>query len=122
VRNPVSFLVCSALLATAVAANAATLVTPAIIADDASEYVRCLVTNAGSKDIEVRVEVLDAGGAVVGTGGPLTLEPGHTFGNALGLGSLHVCRFTVPSKNKVRAGACLSPNGSLSCQTHVDAR
>lgn len=120
-RIPAAFLV-STLLATAVPVRAATVVTPALLADDASEYVRCIVTNAGPKEMEVRVEVLDGDGDVVGTGGPVTLDPGETFAGALGLGAVHVCRFTVPSKNKVRAGACLSPNGTLSCGEHVDAR
>lgn len=121
-KNLLALLGCLALLATALPAEAAKLVTPALLVDDATEYVRCIVTNAGTKDMEVRVEVLDGDGDVVGTGGPVTIGPGETFAAALGLGSIHVCRFTVPSKNNARAGACRSKNGTSSCEEHVDAR
>lgn len=121
-KTLLALLASTALLVPALPADAATLVTPALLVDDASEYVRCLVTNVGTKDMEVRVEVLDGDGDVVGTGGPTTLTPGETFAGALGLGSLHVCRFTVSAKNKARAGACRSQNGSASCDLHVEAR
>lgn len=61
-------------------------------------------------------------GDVTMTAGPLELAPGDSHASAFGFNPTNVCRFTVPSKKKVIAHACISDFGTATCDVQADAR
>jgi hypothetical protein len=112
------------LLVSAAGAQAATLVTPPAVLDDATAY--CMLVNAGTAAIQVTSTVRNGSGGDAGGGTscptpPATLDPGATCWTMLVMGGqmpVH-CRFTS-SSSKVR-GSLVIRDASGAFTTNVPA-
>jgi len=89
--------------------------------NDAATNAYCVVTNVTSKTITVGIDVFDTNGVNVSS---QTLQVGSQQTAASNANSIFgtVCRFTVPSKNAVRANVCMSNSGASTCLNSEVAR
>ncbi len=68
-------------LTTATAAQAATIYTPALVAENGGEH-SCSAVNVSTKEREITVEVLSFLGNVIASAGPLTVAAGRNSNRA----------------------------------------
>ncbi len=104
------------------------LVTP-LIQGDTGDTINCGVSNAGKKDLHLKIELLNGGGSVLVNTDDLAIGAGtanriQTQLNSSGTNHFVFCRFTVlsGSAGSVRASLCLLPAGSARCAVSADAR
>ena len=93
-------------LASGVAA-AATVTTPALGAFGTNRLV-CTVTNVGTKDVDVTIQIVNAGGGNLANL-PVTVAAGEVEGAGTGAGPAQgYCRVTGAAKGKVRVALCMT--------------
>ena len=99
------------------AAAASVIMTPALGAFGTNHLV-CSATNAGSKDVDVTIQILNqSGGNLVSLG--FTIPPGEAKGVGSGAGpGQGYCRVTGAPKTKVRVALCAS-DSLLTCLAAV---
>ena len=88
-----------------------------------SNFLFCYLTNVSAKDVTVRIETLDTGGAAINDTGDVTAQP---FVRQAALTAAAdgptICRFTVnASKRAVRAASCVFEPG-VGCRATVAAQ
>lgn len=102
-------------------AEAATLQTPSLFRPAGSSLV-CSAGNAGKKPLDVTVDFLSPGGAVVETKNLLGIQPGGSGAQDSTDGGAVTCRFRFKgSARNVRAAGCTLTGPSI-CSPVVDAR
>jgi hypothetical protein len=95
-------------------ARAAAVLTTAPLELQAPNVLVCLITNAGTKDIELSFAIFNPSGASVYDSGTFTLAPLHQAGVGISAGAApRICQVTVVhgSKKSVRASACVRDSG-----------
>lgn len=104
-------------LGLATGVEAAVLSTPLLLVD--GNFISCFVSNVSSGDMRVRIEVVSYNGGILNDSGEIMLAAGQTDGRSATENAR--CRFTVASKNAVRAVGTVNQSGVGSTST-VEAR
>ena len=100
-------------------AQASVLQTPVLLVSDGNTFMSCLISNVSSGDTRVRIEVISYTGDTLYDSDEITLPAGRTDGGSATENAR--CRFTVGSKNAVRAHATVSQFG-VGSTSSVEAR
>jgi hypothetical protein len=104
-------------------ARAATVLTTAPLELQAPNAFLCIMTNTGTKDIELSFAIFNPSGTSLYTSGTFTLEPLHQSGVAISSAAApRICQITVVhgGKKSVRASACVRDSGG-SCIAQSEA-
>ena len=97
--------------------EAAVLSTPVLLVD--TGFMSCLISNVSTGDTRVRIEVISYAGVTLYDSNEITLPAGRTDGGSATEDAR--CRFTVGSKNAVRAHGTVY-QGGVGSTSSVEAR
>jgi len=97
--------------------EAAVLSTPVLLVD--GSFISCFVSNVSTGDTRVRIEVISYNGDTLYDTDEITLAAGQSYGGSATEAAR--CKFTVGSKNAVRAHATVNQPG-VGSTSSVEAR
>ncbi len=89
--------------------EAAELFTPFLLMSPGNTFLACVVSNVSTRDTTVRIEALSFSGASLNDSGEIVLPAGET--SALNAPDNARCKFTVQTKNDVRAHGTVYQTG-----------
>ncbi|MCC6848207.1 MAG: hypothetical protein IT294_06865 [Deltaproteobacteria bacterium] len=109
-------------LASAGSSGAGAPLTTGYLPMDNNQYVRCVISNIGTKDVVVeKIETVNVFGVAAVQVNEFTLAPGATNPNVFVFESSR-CVFSVKKRKLVRAYGCVSNLASALCLAESEAR